>query len=208
MISSRYAVTTIIFLLIALIPTLLHSYIGATFNDGRSVHAISTTLSHFNSSPARRNKHWGKDTFGSDDWFERIYLSDQTGGVRLFAARSYDQKRLYHHPELALSYGKNLPEKSITTLPGHPEISVHLLNTSDNSTQVAYVLIYDESFIKSPLKHQLSESLRLLVTARKPMTLFYASETRPSPDTHFSQSASATVLSLAIKSFQAQNNTI
>lgn len=208
MISTRYAVPTLIALALALVPTLLHSYIGAKHNDGKSTHNIATTLGDFSSSPSRRNKQWGKNIYGSDDWFERIYRGRDEGPIRLFVARSYDQKRLYHHPELALSYAQNFTKNSISTLPKYPEIPVYLLSNDDHSMIVAYILMYDGSFIESPIKHQFSESLRLLVSARKPMTLFYASQSGLAPGTIFSQSASASILSLAIQSFQSQNGTI
>lgn len=208
MISTRYAIPVITLLILALIPTLLHSYIGATYNDGKSVHNIAKTLTNFASSPSQRNKTWGKDVYGSDDWFERIYVNGQDQEVRLFVARSYDQKRLYHHPELALSYGQNFTKKSISALPNYPEIPVHLLSNDDNSKIVAYVLMSDNKFIKDPIKHQLGNSLRLLISARKPLTLFYASQSELPLNTNFTQSSCATILTLAIQSFLAQNDSI
>lgn len=208
MISSRYAIPTLIALILALIPTILHSYIGAKHNDGKSVQNIVATLGHFTSTPSKRNKQWGKNIYASDDWFERIYQSRENKDIRLFVARSYDQKRLYHHPELALSYGKDFTKKSISVLPDKPEIPVYLLSNDDNSMLVAYILMYDNTFIKNPIRHQFSESLRLLVGTRKPMTLFYASQSGLPPEVNFSHSASATILSLAIQSFQSQNSNL
>lgn len=203
MLSSRYAIPTIALLMLALIPTLLHSYIGTTSNDGKSVNKIPFTLINFTSVPAKRNSQWGMDIFGSKDWFERIYENQQGNVVRLFVARSFDQKRLYHHPELALSYGQNC----ITTLPGYSDIPVHLLEKNDSSMLVAYILLHNNKFIEKPIKHQFSDSLRLLVSARKSMTLFYATQSKTSSETPFSQSATALLLSLAVKSFQSQNST-
>jgi len=208
MISTRYAIPVIILLALALIPTTIHSYIGATVNDGKSVQNIPLTLSNFTSTPAKRNAQWGEDIFGSTDWFERNYQDNQHTNVRLFVARAYDHKRLYHHPELALSYAQNLGKKEILQLPGHPEIPVHVLSKEDHSMRVAYVLLYDGQFIKNPITHQISTSLNLLVNARKPMTLFYASQSGPSANTTFDQSAVADLLSQAINSFQTQTKAI
>ena len=202
MISTRYAVPVIILLALALIPTALHSYINAKFNDEKSVNNIALTLNNFTSVPAQRNAQWGMDIFGSEDWFERNYQNEQFNTVRLFVARSYDHKRLYHHPELALSYGHDLSNKDIINLPDYPEISAHILSNHDNSMLVAYVLLYNNEFVKKPIIHQLGESMRLLVNARKPMTLFYASQSGLPPHTQFNQSSIPTILALAIHNFQ------
>ena len=205
MLSTRYAIPTIVLLVLALVPTIIHSYIGATIDDGKSVTNIPITLKNFTSVPAKRNSQWGMDIFGSKDWFERNYQNRQYDKVRLFAARAYDHKRLYHHPELALSYGHNLGKKTILNLPDYPEIPVHVLSNNDNSMLVAYVLLYNDQFVKAPISHQFSNSMRLLVNARKPMTLFYASQSGLPSDASFEQSAIASLLSSAIQNFQAQN---
>lgn len=208
MLSSRYAIPTIILLLLALIPTIIHSYIGALYKDGKTVHNIEPVLEQFTSAPSQRNERWGKDVYGSDDWFERIYRNGQGDTIRLFVARSYDQKRLYHHPELALSYSQNLNNKRITTLTGYPDIPVHLLSNDDHSRVVAYILMYNNKFIRNPVSHQFRDSIKLLISARKPMTLFYAAQSGPPSDTPFSQSALDSLLSLAIHSFQTQTPAI
>ncbi len=208
MISTRYAILVIILLALALIPTTIHSYIGATINDGKSAQNIPFTLGNFTSTPAKRNSQWGMDIFGSTDWFERDYQDNRRTNIRLFVARAYDHKRLYHHPELALSYAQNLGKKELLILPGHPEIPVHVLSKEDHSMQVAYVLLYDGQFIQNPITHQISTSLNLLVNARKPMTLFYASQSGPSANTEFGQSAVIDLLSQAINSFQTQTKAI
>lgn len=206
--STRYSVHVIILLLLALIPTLLHSYIGAKVEDGNSVKKIPITLDKFTSVAAKRNNQWGKDIFDSDDWFERNYSDTRRNNVRLFVARSYDHKRLYHHPELALSYGQNLSQKMNAILPDHAEIPLHILTNNDNSMFVAYALLYDTDFIKNPIMHQLSDSLRILVSARKTMTLFYVSESRPANNQiPLDQSAAISLLTSAIQSFRLKTDT-
>ena len=144
------------------------------------------------------------DIFGCDDWFEGVYQNGRHDKVRLFVARGYDHKRLYHHPELALSYGNNLTRKDILNLPDHPEIPVYILSNDDNSILVAYTLLYDDKFIKDPITHQLGDSIRLLVNARKPLTLFYASQSGLNSNTPPNHSAAVTLLSLAIQNFRSQ----
>ena len=204
MISSRYAMLVIILLIIALIPTVIHSYIGATAIDGKSVQSIPSIFNNFTSTPSKRNAQWGKDIFDSEDWFERDYFDTQRTKIRLFVARSYDHKRLYHHPELALSYGQNLTKKKVKYLAEHPEIPIHILTNENKSKLIAYVLLYDDKIIKDPIMHQLSDSIRLLVNARKPMTLFYASQIVTSKNTLVEKSSAASLLLSAVHSFRLQ----
>ncbi len=204
MTSSRYAIPVIILLALALIPTVIHSYIDAKISDGKSVNDIPVRLNNFTSTPANRNTQWGMDIFGSKDWFERDYHDKQHNNVRLFAARAYDHKRLYHHPELALSYGHSLGKKEILELPDYPEVPVFVFKNNENSMLVAYVLLYDDKFVKDPINHQLGESMRLLTNARKPMTLFYASQSPAPSDKQFNESAVASLLAQVITNFQSQ----
>ncbi|NOR69133.1 MAG: hypothetical protein GQ532_05470 [Methylomarinum sp.] len=206
MISTRYLIPTLILLALALIPTTIHNYIGAIINDGKSVNNIPFTLNQFTSTPSKRNSQWGKDIFGSEDWFERNYQDKLHNKVRLFVARSYDHKRLYHHPELALSYGHSLNTMETLNLPNHPEIPVHILNKDDGSMRIAYILLYGNNFIDDPILHQLSDSIRLLMSPRKPMTLFYASQIGSLTNEPLNQSPIISILSLAIKNFQSQSS--
>ncbi len=206
LLSTRYAMSVCILLALALIPTVIHSYIDAKVDDGKSVINIATTLNNYSSVPAKRNTSWGLDVFGSTDWFERDYQDQKYHKVRLFTARSYDHKRLYHHPELALSYGKDLTKQGIVNLPNDSRIPVHLLSNENNTLQAAYVLFYDDQFISDPINHQLGESMRLLVSAGKPMTLFYASQANATGNIPFDQSDMAQLLLLAIQNFQTQPN--
>jgi len=199
MISTRYSTAVALLLLLALIPTIIHTYINNSDNDGKSVKNISTMLGAFTSTPSKRNAQWGKSVFNSEDWFERIYQNKKQEKVRLFIARSFDLKALYHHPELALSYAQNLSKKNISALPNQPEIPVHILKNDNNSIIVAYVLMHNDTFIKDPIKYQLSESFRLLISQKKPMTLFYTSQTGLPGNSKLNLKTSTTLLSLAIQ---------
>lgn len=205
MTSTRYAIPVIILLLFALVPTTIHSYLGAKTDDGKSVKKIPGQLGDFISMPSKRNKQWGQDIFESFDWFERDYRNSDYKKVRLFVARSFNHKKLYHHPELALSYGINLSHHKIETLPGQNDIPIHILSNDNHSIVVIYALEYDNHFIGDPITHQLAESIRLLANPRKPMTLFYASQTGLPSNLPIEQTAAMTLLSLAIQNFKQQN---
>ena len=205
MISSRYALAVSLLLALALVPTVIHSYLGLRLEDGLATANIGHQLHGYASVPTKRNSSWGEDVFASEDWIERSYKRTGARDVRLFVARSYDHKRLYHHPELALSYGKDLNNTDMAVLSGRMEIPVRFLWDEAGRELVAYTLLYGDEFVEDPISHQISESFYLLTSARKPMTLFYAS-TRIGPGKQkFDESELASVLRAAIESFVAQN---
>jgi hypothetical protein len=206
MISSRYANAVALLLALALVPTVIHSYLGLRLDDGLATEHISRQLHGYASVPANRNSRWGEDVFDSEDWIERTYKKAGSQDIRLFVARSYDHKRLYHHPELALSYGKVLKSDGIVVLSGRLEIPVRLLRGEADSELVAYTLLYGDEFVEDPIAHQISDSFYLLTSARKPMTLFYTSARMRSSMQKFDESAVASVLRAAIESFVDQNS--
>ncbi|NOQ62887.1 MAG: hypothetical protein GQ582_00050, partial [Methyloprofundus sp.] len=204
MISSRYATPVCVLLILALIPTLIHNYMGDTANDGKSAQNIATTFNNFSSTPTSRKPFYGKEMFDSDDWFERDYVSNNMRKIKLFTMRGYDHKRIYHHPELAISYGRALETMELESLLAHPEIPVHILVSDDKSLLVAYVLLFDGEGIADPIKHQLKDSIRLLAGSRKPITLFYASQAHPDLNEAFKDSDIAALLAEVIDDFQSQ----
>ena len=206
MTSARYALPVALVLMLAIIPTVIHSYLGLKTDDGLSVKNIKSELDNFNSVPTNRQPGWGEETFGSEDWFERVYTDKQGKSLRLFVGRSYDHKRLYHHPELALSYAKDLRSEGQVRLPGEPEIPVNLLRNDMRPNMAAFVLLYDGKFIDNPISHQIRDSLKQLISARKPMTLFYIADDNAPKNTAFIQSPAASLLDKAIKDFMAQQH--
>jgi hypothetical protein len=206
MISARYVLTVALILTLALIPTVIHNYLGLKTDDGLSVTNINTFLDNFNSIPTNRNSAWGKETFGSEDWIERIYIDEKGKSLRLFVGRSYDHKRLYHHPELALSYAKDLRSVGQLGLPGQPEIPVNLLRNETRPNMAAFVLLYDGEFINNPILHQIKDSLKQLVSSRKPITLFYIVDDNEPENSVFTQSPAASLLNKAIKDFISQEH--
>jgi hypothetical protein len=206
MISARYALPVALVLMLALIPTVIHSYLGLKTDDGLSVKNIKPVLDNFYSIPTNRQSGWGEVTFGSEDWIERVYIDEKGKSLRLFVGRSYDHKRLYHHPELALSYAKDLRSVGQIRLPGQPEIPVNLLRNETRPNMAAFVLLYDGKFIENPISHQIKDSLKQLISARKPITLFYIVDDNEPKNSIFMQSVTASLLNKAIKDFMAQQH--
>jgi hypothetical protein len=186
---------------LALVPTIIHSYAGVVVRDGRQAASIPPSLAGFTSVPSPRDQGWGKRRFESDDWFERRYLSGDTE-VLLTVLRSYDLKRLYHHPELDVAYGNGYLSDDIVELPGAKGVPVHHLRTSPEADGTAlYALHYDDNFVSDPLWLQVRLSWQLLFSGRKPMTLIFARDVRgakgKTPDTY----PSARVLASALQPF-------
>jgi hypothetical protein len=204
MISTRFALPVALVLVLALIPTVIHSYLDMKANDGLSVTHIKPVLDSFNSTPTDRKPGWGEEIFGCEEWIERTYTDAQGKPFRLFIGRSYDHKRLYHHPELALSYGKGLASTGVVNLPGQPEIPVNLLYNDERTNMAAFALFYDGKFIDNPITFQIQDSLTQLISAGKPMTLFYIADDHPENNTDFMQSSAATLLKSAIMDFMNQ----
>lgn len=205
MISSRYALSISMILALALIPTVFHSYLAVLVDDGKTAVKIPHVFGEFSSEPYNRHKaRWVKQVFDSQDWVDRIYKNPSDTKVRLFVARSYDLKRLYHHPELGLSRGADLKSAGVIMLHGKPEIPVHLLQNRNGPGLVAYVLLYDGMFIRDPLTHQLLEAFRQLISAKKAMTIFYVSDSISTNGTDFKNTSAAFILGEAIRTFRAQ----
>lgn len=205
MISSRYTPSIVLLLLLALVPTIIHSYLKAKTDDRIVIKSILPDVKGYTSEPfTRHNAEWVKSMFDSEDWIERIYHPKDGKKIRLFITRSYNHKRLYHHPELGLSHGNDLKKEGIVFLGEERSIPVHLLRNSSGLGLVAYALLYDGQFIDNPVSHQLQDSLRQLVSASRPMTLFYVSDITTPASVDFSQTSAALVLKTAIAGFNLE----
>jgi hypothetical protein len=119
--------------------------------------------------------------------------------------RSYDLKRLYHHPELDVAYGAGYLTHDIVELPTLPGVPVHVLDTNTAQRGTAlYALHYDGGFVRDPLWLQARVAGQLLFSGRKQMTLLFARDVRgrkgASPGTY----PSAQVLKQAVEYFTGQ----
>jgi hypothetical protein len=203
-ISFRFVPIVCAMLLLALVPTWIHSYSGAAHADGLTTSGIPAALGAYHGLPTARNATWGKRRFDSDDWFERTY-TDGSHQVRLTVVRSNDLKTLYHHPELAVAYGPSFLPETLHPLPGRPEIPVHVLSPAEGGNVAAlYVLQYEQRFVADPIPFQIRTAGELLFTRRQPMTLFFATETVATDVTDVERLSSPAVLQAAIDAFAAE----
>jgi hypothetical protein len=175
-ISSRFVPAVCVLVAVALIPTYIHSYAGSTVQDGRTTASIPVSLAQYQGTTSDRNATWGKRRFDSDDWTERIYRSSAGDEVKLSVVRSFDPKSLYHHPELAVSYGPSWVKTEVRRLSRRPDIPVHVLYTGAGRTVALYALYYGDSFVKDPIRFQLRTAGELLFSGRKAMTLFFLTD--------------------------------
>jgi hypothetical protein len=167
-ISRRYLGGLALLLALALVPTVLHTYIGFTTSDGKTSRTVPVRLKGDLWTDTGRNADWVHDNFASDDFIERRFER-----VTLFVARSYDPKSLYHHPELGLAYGRTFDPVVVSTVPSAAgPIPLHVLKGEDQLA--VYALLYDGRFIADPVRFQLANAFAMLVSPRRQMTLFFA----------------------------------
>ena len=201
MIAARHVSSACILVALALVPTIIHSYAGVVVQDGRSTSTIPLSLAGFTGVPSTRDAGWGKRRFESDDWFERQYSSGPEQ-VLLTVLRSYDLKRLYHHPELDVAYGAGYLSEDVVELAATPGVPVRLLRTSAEANGTAmYALHYDDGFVENPIWFQVRVAGELLFSGRRAMTLFFARDVRPQKGTDIDSYASARVVEAAIQEF-------
>ena len=161
-------------------------------------------LAGFDAKPTKRKAQWGKNVFDSEDWIERDYVSRLGDRLRLFAARSYDHKRLYHHPELAILYGIDLEDEGIHRLPGSAEVPVRLLRKRTGNGAAAYTLLYDGHFVTNPIGFQLKTSFQQVFSPRKQLTLLLVFDESLPAHRSLEDSPASRILVGAVESFRNQ----
>lgn len=174
--SARYVTPTLIVLGLALVPTIVNSYVGRRLVETPALeHALPTTLDGRPSSPTRRKATSIKREFASEDWVERAYATGADHPITVLAVRSYDMKRLYHHPELAVSEREYQSARRVQVQGPHGPVDVHVLPGMPDSL-AAYALIYRGHTIASPYVFQLRVAPELLLTGQRPLTLVFAED--------------------------------
>ena len=201
MISARYVLPVALVLALAMVPTVIHSYLGLQTDDGLSSRTINEELFVYASEPTKRKDKWVEDMFAGHDWVERIYRNREGKEFRLFVARSYDHKKLYHHPELALSHGVGFGKSEIVNLAGREGAPVFVLRGESGPGVAMYALHYDGEYVGDPIFHQIRNSLSLLFSERKPITLFYISGNSAAPNEDLENSDMGQLLISAVESF-------
>jgi len=204
MMSPRYAPIVCVLIALALVPTVLHSYVGAVTRDGRVVHTLAPTLAGFASEKSAKQDDWAELNFATSDWMQRRYIGRSTE-LMLTVVRSYDAKRLYHHPENAAAYGNSFSKSEWRVAAGRPQLPVHVARTTDASGPIAlYALHYDDRFIDNPITFQIQTAAQLLFKPRAPMTLFFVYQRSNATGTDPLETPAAALLYDTIQQFANQ----
>lgn len=206
MISQRYGKVVALLLMLGMGPAIVHSYLGITAEDGYRAKLISSNLANLHFTDTERYDIWAKETFDADDWIERRSVTQNGSEIRLFIARSFDYKRLYHHPELAILYGKDLENSGIQTVNTLADVPVRFLRNRNGTGIAAYCLLFDGEFIENPIFFQFFTSFTSLMSARKPITLFFVYDNQLSSPEDFGESLAGGVLKAAIDDFLSQQS--
>ena len=172
--SPRYARITLVLLLVALVPTIVNSYIGAVADDGPVLaETVPASPDGFTSVPTNRRDASIRRSFDSTDWVERRYVRG-ADDVTVLVVRSFDMKRLYHHPELAVTSGTEYRPGRVEQMEGATgPLNVHVLE-GQRSGITTYALVYGDETVAQPLWFQLRVAPELLLRGRRPLTLVMA----------------------------------
>lgn len=199
MISTRFAGPTIALMALALVPTTIHSYLAATETPPTGIRTLAISPDGQPGEPTGRPAEWAVKRFDSDDFLQQTYYGR---AVMLTVVRSFDPKRLYHHPELATAYPDEYAPATIARVPEAPALPIHLLTGENASRDLRsmYVLVYDGRYVENPISFQLRTSLELLVSRRKPMTLVFVREAGLQPGVPLEGSRGLQVLLAAVRS--------
>ena len=202
MISGRWAGPVLVLLVVALVPTTLHTYMDWRVNDGPAAATIPLQLGTFNGTPLDKEGQFGA-AFATSDWIHRQYDGSDGSSLRLVVARSYDAPRLYHHPEKAIAYARLLDFSGVTTIEMGAPVPVYLLTSENRTAGAAYALMYRDTFMTNPLWFQLRNVGETLLGPRHPTTLFFTYDAKrdrkPLPESRKVQ-----LLAAAVQSYLSQ----
>lgn len=168
MISARFAWAAAAVLLVAAVPTVLNVYLRpAEPEPGSLERELGTRLGEFEPGPRKADRT--EEHFGARDFVTRRY-----GPIELFAARGYDGKKLFHFPELALTYGR-----AATAVRDIEGVRVIEFAQGNEVHVAAYALLYGRRGVAEPIRFYLSILPELFVGRREPMTLVYVQGSAP-----------------------------
>lgn len=176
MMSPRYAWGVIVLALVALVPTVVHNYLGLTIDDGPKAASLDVRVPGALVAPTSKSVRWFEESFRTSDAVEREYTGAGGRVVRLTVIRSLDAKLLYHHPENVVAYAQALHEHSLVRIPSLSGVPVHRLRTEPgNSKRLLglYALRYRGNWVEEPLRFQFALTASLLVNGRAPTTLLF-----------------------------------
>jgi len=204
-IAPRFSPAVAVLLGLALVPTVIHEYIGLSVHDGRVTGAVDTRLAGLTGTATGRKSSWAIQKFDTNDWMERWYTGENER-IQLLVVRSYDLKRLYHHPELAIVQTDDLESRGVVRLAQRENVPIHILESRPTGGRgiAMYALHYDREFVDNAMWFQLRTAASLLVGGRQPMTMFFVYDADVPSDAPLDNFPATRLLFAAIDSFVNQ----
>lgn len=177
MIATRHTWLVAGLLLVALVPTYFNVYRQPpALEPGALGHAIPADLEDYrDAAPGRHDADWVAEHFASRDFLERKYRVG-THELELFAARTWDAKKLFHFPELALTYGRSVTAERMEELTvADRAVPVRVLEFRQRTSvrRSASALFFGKEPVRDPMRFLLRSLPALFVGQREPMTLIY-----------------------------------
>ena len=199
MIDARHLPGLAVMLAVTVVPTVVHSYLPTTATDGRATARIASRLNGLDARATDRSLVWLPGAMAVVDYTERLYGRD----LRLLAVRSFDAKRLYHHPELAVAHGDDYGRATVVRAADRPDVPIYVLKGARDRLS-AYTLLYEDRFVEDPISFQLRNVVSLLVRPRQMMTLLFVRGSPDSSEYPAGKSPAEQLLLAAVDSFLAQ----
>jgi hypothetical protein len=169
-IATKYAGLAVVVLAISVVPVVAHQYVGWTVLDDRPL-ALDLSVPGMHAVPAPSRGSFINRAFATNDWTEQRYEGAE-GSLSLYLIRSFDAKRLYHHPELALLHGRGFEPAVIVRGAEALDVPVRVLTSTTGIA--AYTLVFENDVVDNALRFQLRQAGTLLLSPRRPMTLVLA----------------------------------
>jgi hypothetical protein len=202
MMSTRFAVPVLLLALAATVPTVIHGYAGYVVHDGRSARALPAALADRHGTDRPRDPAWVRETYGSDDWIEREYTRFGQAPLTLFVARTYDLKKVYHHPELGVLRGHDFERVEVVRV-GEQATPLFRLQPQSGAGLALYALHYEGEIVADPMRVQLRSVFTSLVGGRRAMTLFMVFDPQHTPNQPLDGSPAATLLLASLEAFRS-----
>jgi hypothetical protein len=202
MTSTRFAAPVLLLVLGAAIPTAIHGYAGYVVQDGRSARSLPAALAERHGTDRPRDPAWVRETYGSDAWIEREYTRFGQPPLTLFVARTYDLKKVYHHPELGVLRGRDFERVHVERL-GPNATPVFVLRPQTGPGLAVYALMYDDELVADPIRVQVRSVFESLLGGRRPMTLFMVHDLQYAPNQPLDGAPASTLLLASIEAFRS-----
>lgn len=181
--STRFVPHILVLLVLAGVPTLLHSYGRFDVEDCRNPAALMV-LHNGSQRASWVRERWLERASATREWRQgKRPIPATLHELRTVVVRTYDPKIVYHQPEIALVRGFGADAREVEwiehageALPVHrPYFGIH----SDRPAKVvaAYLLVYRGRPVANPYLAQLLAAPLELASGRSPMTLFFATAT-------------------------------